>query len=177
MNYIMIYELKNFFSFDQCSELIQKISNTEKLTPFTDSGEFINHKWVDNVFTQKLFEQLESYQIHDNILRANSILMFGLYHVGNSFALHTDTGLYYNKSTNEETRWTLLIYLNDDFLGGETIFYNDDWSVKQIIQPKKGCAILFDIDLWHQGNEIKQGSKYWIGCEIIGQIKSQFSLK
>jgi hypothetical protein len=26
----------------------------------------------------------------------------------------------------------------------------------------------FDIDLWHRGDVIQSGTKYWIGCEIIG---------
>jgi len=30
--------------------------------------------------------------------------------------------------------------------------------------------ILFNIDLWHKANPLIEGSKYWIGCEIIGKI-------
>jgi hypothetical protein len=71
----------------------------------------------------------------------------------------------------EETRWALLIYLNDDFIGGHTVFYNDKWSVIKTITPKKGMAILFDIDIWHKANKIEEGNKYWIGMEIICKMK------
>jgi len=104
--------------------------------------------------------------------RPNTVIMSGKYQVGDSFSLHTDTGLYYNRDTREKTRWTLLIYLNDDFDGGETVFYNDNWRRDEvtIVRPKKGNAILFDIDLWHKGTPVTRGVKYWIGCEIIDKF-------
>ncbi|NBO98893.1 MAG: 2OG-Fe(II) oxygenase [Proteobacteria bacterium] len=61
---------------------------------------------------------------------------------------------------------TLLVYLNDDFSGGETSFP----KLRQTIVPKKGTAIAFyNTDakgnvLWtsiHGGNPVKLGSK-WI---------------
>ena len=39
------------------------------------------------------------------------------------FGLHTDTGIYYNKEENLQGKYTLLVYLNDNYEGGETIFY------------------------------------------------------
>jgi hypothetical protein len=35
------------------------------------------------------------------------------------------------------------------------------------VTPKKGTAILFKIDLWHQGNQVTNGYKSWIGTEIV----------
>jgi hypothetical protein len=52
----------------------------------------------------------------------------------------------------------------------ETVFYDDNWRVTKTVTPKKGNAILFDIDLWHMGNPVTRGAKYWIGCEIIGKF-------
>lgn len=74
---------------------------------------------------------------------------------------------------------TLLIYLNDDFEGGETIFPIIGKSVK----PKKGNAILFyDSDKdgnliresFHGGNPIINGNKWicnkWIRINDINKI-------
>ena len=63
-----------------------------------------------------------------------------------------------------------MIYLNDDFTGGKTVFYDDCFQKTVEIEPKKGKALLFDIDLWHKGEEIHNGEKFWIGCEIISKM-------
>ena len=68
----------------------------------------------------------------------------------------------------EKSCWTLLIYLNDDYEGGHTIFYDDNWKQIESISPERGKALLFDIDLWHRGDILVSGTKQWIGCEIIG---------
>lgn len=165
----MIYELENFCSDVECARYIEQIDNTETCVPFTDTGKFLNNKWTDAELAHVFYEKLKTYGIA-GILRPNTIVMSGKYVTGDSFSLHTDTGLYYNKIEGEKSRWTLLIYLNDDFDGGETVFYDDNWRITKSITPKKGHAILFDIDLWHKGNPVTRGAKYWIGCEIIGPM-------
>ena len=93
--------------------------------------------------------------------------MSGTYNPGDLFGLHTDTGLYYNPRESLKSRWTLLIYLNDNFSGGETVFYDTFWKVSKVITPEKGKALLFDIDLWHSGSEVISGTKQF---EIIGKM-------
>lgn len=162
--------ISNFLTSDECDKMI-KIS-TEKVTHnFTDSGVFTNKKWVDYELSNYFFDKLKATTNRADFLRANNLIMSGAYKPGDSFGIHTDTGLYYDEDTNEKSRWTLLIYLNDDFVGGETIFYHThDWSEYCRIKPEKGKALIFDIDLWHSGEKIKEGMKYWIGCEIIGKF-------
>jgi hypothetical protein len=94
--------------------------------------------------------------------------MTGNYCPGQEFNMHTDTGLFYDRKAQEKSRWTLLIYLNDDFEGGHTLFYDDAWKQTHDIEPVAGTALLFDIDLWHKGDVLQSGVKHWIGCEIIG---------
>jgi len=164
----MIYILPDFLLSEECEKYIDLINTNKNIIPFTDSGKFNNNKWIDSKQAELFYKKLQTYKLTDNIIRPNNIIMTGKYGVGDTFSLHTDTGLYYNSETKEKTQWTLLIYLNDNFKGGETIFYDNDWVINKIIVPKKGCAILFDISLWHKANEILEGNKFWIGCEIIG---------
>jgi hypothetical protein len=167
----MIYELYDFLSPVECNKYIDIINTNTNVVPFTDNGNFTNNKWRDIEEAELFYKRLETFNLCDNILRPNNIIMSGKYKVCDSFFIHTDTGLYYDKVKKEKTRWTLLIYLNDNFEGGETVFYNDKWIVNKIVQPKEGMAILFDIDLWHKANPLLKGEKYWIGCEIIGHFK------
>ena len=51
----------------------------------------------------------------------------------------------------------MLFYLNDDFEGGETIFYP-----KNIVRPKKGSVLVFP-PFWlfpHEGRPVTKGTKY-----------------
>lgn len=157
-------------SSNECKKYIDLINNNKDIIPFTNSGNFNNNKWKDIQLANLFYDILQTYNLSDNILRPNDIIMSGKYKVGDSFSLHTDTGLYFNNEKKEKTQWTLLIYLNNNFKGGETVFYDNDWNVNDVICPKEGMAILFDISLWHKANEITEGEKYWIGCEIIGNF-------
>ena len=170
MNQI-IYELPNFITTDECDVLSEKII-AEHAPNFTNNGDFINKKWQDATLADKFWNKTGKYNNGVNIgLGANDLIMAGIYNPGNSFAIHTDTGLYFNMQTNIKTCYTLLIYLNDDFEGGNTIFYNtSDWNISRIIKPEKGKAIIFDINLWHSGDKILSGCKKWIGCELIDRF-------
>ena len=163
--------MNNFLTASECEIYIQLINTNTNNVPFTNNGAFINNKWIDETLSHNFYNKLLTYNIEDNIVRPNSVIMTGKYVEGNSFSMHTDTGLYYDREKKEKTQWTLLIYLNDDFEGGETIFYDDEWNETQIVVPKQGTAILFDIDLWHKANILYKGEKYWIGCEMIGLMK------
>eukprot|EP01090_Pellita_catalonica_P009555 TRINITY_DN2065_c0_g1_i1.p1 TRINITY_DN2065_c0_g1~~TRINITY_DN2065_c0_g1_i1.p1 ORF type:complete len:219 (-),score=13.70 TRINITY_DN2065_c0_g1_i1:112-768(-) len=75
---------------------------------------------------------------------------FGRYSAGQYFLPHFDAG--FNRSQNEKSLFTFIIYLNDGFDGGETIFFPEgkprQWSkpneVKEVvIKPKAGTALVF----------------------------------
>lgn len=165
-----IYVLPNFLSKDDCTSYIQAIEAPQKHTPFTDSGAFTNHKYIDQVLADTFFTKLKTYTLPETFLRPNNLIMTGFYKPGDSFGLHTDTGLFYDQKAKEKSRWTLLIYLNTVEGEGATVFFDDEWKESKRVYPKEGTAVLFDIDLWHKGEELLTQRKYWIGCEIIGSF-------
>lgn len=161
----------DFLTPEECAAFRAKIAEKNDADNFTDSGRFDNKMWRDAALADRIHTRLLALDptAKDRYLRANNVVMAGHYEVGDSFSLHTDTGLYYDKERKEKSRWTLLIYLNDDFEGGETVFYHTDtWAETHRIRPHTGMALLFDIDLWHSGQPLLRGQKFWIGCEIIG---------
>ena len=167
-----IYTIPNFLTEDEIAAYKTLVLNPpDDATDFTNSGKFQNKKWVDPAIADAFYERLKQYiEPSPLALRANNLVMTGHYEAGEQFGLHTDTGLFYSRSASERSCWTLLIYLNDDYEGGHTLFYDDDWKPTESIKPEKGKALLFDIDLWHRGDIITIGEKYWIGCEIIGKM-------
>ncbi len=165
----MIKTYRNFLTNEECQKYINEINNKKNKICFTNTGKFENDKYIDRELSNYFYQKIKSI-INVETYRANDLIMTGKYSPDNEFGIHTDTGLYYNKNKNEKSRYTLLIYLNDNFENGETVFYDDYLKEKEIITPEKGMALVFDIDLWHKANKIINGNKYWIGCEIIAPM-------
>jgi hypothetical protein len=83
-----------------------------------------------------------------------SWLMLREYYPGSALAAHSDGYGYVTKDgTKVKPVFTIILYLNDDYVGGEVDFINDDF----IFKPKAGSAIMFPSDKWHQVLEVKSG--------------------
>ena len=79
------------------------------------------------------------------------------YNVGDDFPIHTD-----DASLLSMTRkFAYIMYLNDDFEGGSTIFRSGISEVTRV-QPKAGSLLVFPIHpiYMHEGERIERGSKY-----------------
>ena len=98
----------------------------------------------------------------------NPFLRVYRYDVGTRFPPHEDTP--YIAPDGQRSFLTVLLYLNDEFSGGETIFYVDhkDSTVGSIaIHPKAGAVVIFPHELWHEGTEITAGWKYVMRTEVM----------
>jgi prolyl 4-hydroxylase len=170
-----IYTIDSFLQHEEIAEFREMIQTPPaEADQFTANGLFNNFKVIDQGLATRFYERLIASGLTadrgHSFLRANHYVMAGHYRPGDQFSLHTDTGLFYDRKRGEKSRWTLLIYLNDNFDGGQTTFFTDTGKEVVRIQPRAGRALLFDIDLWHRGEEVRGGEKMWIGCEIIGVI-------
>jgi prolyl 4-hydroxylase len=86
---------------------------------------------------------------------------FYRYDVGERFNKHKDGRI--RLSPEIASRWTFLLYLNDDFEGGETEF--EDLTVS----PRRGAALCFRHELRHKGCPITQGRKYVLRTDVLYQ--------
>jgi hypothetical protein len=86
------------------------------------------------------------------------------YSVGQQFKLHRD-GIFINTNNNEESRYTILIYLNQNFKGGETQFVIENKKI--IITPKLGSALIFYHNLKHAGLPVIEGNKYALRSDVM----------
>ena len=169
--------IENFLSPHECQQFIESIKNpVKKVVKFTDYASFSNNKYVDQPLNEFFYQRLteKAPQVIEKclILRPNNLIMTGHYQPGEKFNLHTDTGLYFDQKLKEKTNYTCLIYLNDDFEGGHTVFFDEHHHMKIMAEviPRAGMALIFDISLWHQGNPVIKGEKFWIGNELIGKF-------
>jgi hypothetical protein len=94
----------------------------------------------------------------------------------------------YHTNQNGRSYYTFLLYLNDDFEGGETVFYssNDNDSNGSSQQSKKitargivptaGCVLVFPqgnlASLVHEGAAVTRGTKYIIRTDVVYELST-----
>lgn len=85
--------------------------------------------------------------------RLNDVFRLYKYEDGQYFRPHKDGSI---ELATEETQLTILIYLSD-CNSGATLAYpygmQQLWSVKRM-QCRKGYCLVFDHDMWHEGEEV-----------------------
>jgi len=82
------------------------------------------------------------------------------YGPGHRFSPHYD-GAFHRIPDREESALTFMIYLNDDFEGGETAFE------ELVVKPKCGSALLFFHAIRHEGREVTRGHKYVLRSDVM----------
>lgn len=100
-----------------------------------------------------------------SVIGLNELFRFYKYSVGQRFKRHRDGSFVRNEQ--EFSCYTFMVYLNDDFMGGETAF--EDF----IIQPKKGMALVFKHALKHEGKPLIEGFKYVLRSDIMVRINEE----
>ncbi|MBD1930812.1 MULTISPECIES: prolyl hydroxylase family protein [Cyanophyceae] len=113
---------------------------------------------------ENLWRRVETYVPRiDNwcAIGLNERLRFYRYDPGQRFAPHHDGG--YWRTNGDHSRLTFMIYLNEDFEGGETRFFSPYVS----IVPKMGMVLFFIHELKHEGAPVIQGRKYVLRSDVM----------
>jgi Rps23 Pro-64 3,4-dihydroxylase Tpa1-like proline 4-hydroxylase len=89
---------------------------------------------------------------------------------GEHFGIHTDTGSEYERTESGAvscSKFTMLVYLGEDFVGGACQFYDDAFRETVCVRPKRGRVAFFDIDVFHKACPVESGVKTWLGIELV----------
>ncbi len=169
----IIWTIDDFLSTEQCETLIlfseQKgyeeakvslSSGAKMMRGIRNNFRLIYH---DTSLAQKYWEILKPYcplEIDDSkAIGLNEQFRFYKYESKQRFKRHIDGR--FKRNDKEESRITFMIYLNEDFSGGETKFNNID------INPKTGTALCFIHEQKHEGNPVLSGTKYVLRSDIM----------
>jgi predicted 2-oxoglutarate/Fe(II)-dependent dioxygenase YbiX len=82
------------------------------------------------------------------------------YAPGQRFAWHRDGS--YRRHHDEESYYTLMVYLNEGFEGGRTEFADHP-----TVEPATGRALVFYHPLMHQGAAVVRGVKYVLRTDVM----------
>jgi prolyl 4-hydroxylase len=105
------------------------------------------------------------------IVGLNPRLRLYRYGPGQRFAEHTDH--WYQPSPTEITLLTVLVYLNDGFVGGETRFTE---HLDAVVDARPGRVAVFQHKLRHEGAPVVSGTKYAIRSDVIYRAQSEIEL-
>ncbi len=92
----------------------------------------------------------------------NERMRYFRYKPGTWFKPHSDGT--FERDETERSLYTLIVYLNDDFDGGRTIFAV---TPEVAVTPREGTALLFQHPIVHEGEEVSAGTKYALRTELM----------
>ncbi len=91
------------------------------------------------------------------------------YRPGQRFSRHLD-GIHHHSDT-VRSALTFMLYLNDaaEFSGGDTRFFASRTAeaVTHRVTPAAGSVVLFDHDLWHDGETVTDGVKFILRSDLL----------
>lgn len=181
------FVIPSLFSKIECEELLNtKIKNSFKKaisnypTYYRNNDRFVTD---DDDLANQLFEKVKPYlpetiKINSTIQSENGVwhlkelnnrLRYCKYSTNQYFHRHLD-GVHYRDETTQ-SKLTFMIYLNSatEFKGGRTLFFKtketDEIWASYI--PKQGDLIVFDHNVWHEGEILTQGEKFVLRSDIL----------
>lgn len=135
-------------------------SGARRMTGIRNNDRII---YPDEKLAQKIWERIQHLVPEEidgwKVAGLNEQWRFYRYIPGQRFNRHRDGT--FRRNEQEESRLSFLIYLNDDFEGGETEF--DDF----FIHPRAGSALCFVHAHKHKGVSVTAGTKYVLRSDVM----------
>ena len=174
-----IFVVHDFLNADECRSFVTRSEQAgyDDATIKTALGESVNKGIRDNArlilddpsLALTLWERVGQF-IPSNlegcrVLGLNERFRFYRYDPGQKFAPHFDG---YFERGNERSQLTFMVYLNDDFTGGETKFYGGDLTALRVsVRPQRGMALVFAHLQLHEGAAVVEGRKYVLRTDVM----------
>lgn len=172
-----IWVINNFLTPEECQEWIDFAENigfgdapinvgfgAEKIVSNVRNNEraMIDDKDKAFILWQKAKEHLPQIIRHHVAIGLNERLRFYRYEQSQKFAWHSDGS--FVRSNGERSLLTFMVYLNEEFQGGETVFIG---NAKTEIVPKTGMMLVFKHEIFHEGSVVREGKKYVLRSDIM----------
>jgi hypothetical protein len=175
-----VFVLHDFFSPAECDAAIARAeaAGFEEATITTAGGAVMAkgirnnaRLMVDDIdLAARLFDRARP-MLPANPLRAWEVVGFNerwryyRYDPGERFAPHYDGS--FVRGEDQKSQLTFMIYLNDDFAGGETKFYFLSEEPYLCVRPVRGQALVFVHWKLHEGAAVLSGRKYVLRTDVM----------
>ena len=126
------------------------------------------HSKIMNIFFNCIEEYVKGNNLSftkENVGQTN--LMIREYQSGSSMLAHSDIYSYLTKDgVNVPPSLTAILYLNEDYIGGEINFIHDDLC----ITPKSGSVVVFPSNKQHEVLQISSGNRYMVQTYVYDNL-------
>jgi len=176
--------IPHLFSKEQCQNFVTLIDNNDDVEQMRTRARLISdsNQWAENLWKHlKPWVKANGYgEVRDDLgdlwecCGVNERFRLVKYEATQEFSLHEDG--YYEKSWDERSFATFMVYLNDvpQECGGATFF--TDHSIR--IQPKEGLGVVFFVEgLMHCAEVLKAGHKYILRTDLMYKLKEAKNLE
>ena len=167
-----LYEIDNILTEEECQYYMSLFDNKDMVEDIDDKHrKYHRIQIVNQEFANRLYQKVKGYlpkkikKIADGM---NDHIRLSKYDAGQFFGIHKDGMNFDPNNKNRMSYATLNIFLNDDFEGGETTFYEKDGKTMRFVcKPKAGRGAFFYSQQFHEGNKILSGNKFLIRTDLF----------
>ena len=180
-----IFTVADVFDAGACRELIARGEGLgfEAASVATAAGaQMLTHirnndrvTWEDAAFTADLWSRVRAYVPQEmngfGVVGLNPRLRFYRYDVGQRFKRHQDGRV--QTAEGWISRLSFLIYLNEEYTGGETKFrdytHTPDGRLTNeiVVVPQTGMGLFFAHERKHEGAPLLSGRKYLLRTDVL----------
>lgn len=175
-----VFILRNLMSKSECNKIIHEsekygYGETHYVKEYRGNLRLIT---MDETLSIVLFSRLMCFMPKTinkswKLCGLNECFRMSKYHAGDQFMKHVDD---FHKINNfKQSFFTINIYLNDNYNGGHTRFYNNNGKLVASIKAKQGDCLIFLqpllANLQHDGEVVLDGIKYLMRSDIIYKSK------
>jgi len=166
-----VYQIDNLLTPEECQYYKDMYKQKDLVEDIDDKHrKYHRIQFDDQELADKLYLKIKSYlpnkikKIADGM---NSHIRLSMYDPKQFFGIHKD-GINFDKDNKQRMSYaTLNIFLNDDFEGGATTFYEKDKTAKFVCKPRTGRGGFFYSQQYHEGNKIISGNKYLLRTDFM----------
>jgi hypothetical protein len=172
---------------EECTAFIRDMDRADNLRAVDSAiAAYDRGVLVSDVWAERLWQRVRPLMPADiaAVAHCNTHIRFSKYHPGQCFEVHRD-GLNQD-ARGYRTKFTVNIFLNDGFQGGETDFLDESRNDRCIGQdgphlvslsesrvlvyramPAPGRGMVFDREILHRGNMVQGGYKYLLRTDVM----------
>ncbi|KAG2377887.1 hypothetical protein C9374_008972 [Naegleria lovaniensis] len=178
---VTCYTLENCLTPTECQEIIRVMNVMGFDIKFSGNRLCCRNVFNDETFANLLFERVKTFLPQTHKYMGIDRHLYGLnpqfraikykeMKSGHKFGRHIDFSN--SDGFGRKSFYTFMIYLNDDFEGGETLFTKKGFELT--LKPKTGMAIIFEQDikeLEHEGlpvtGPLETSEKYILRSDVF----------
>lgn len=166
-------EINKFINKATCLDFINKFEKTGDLDIDFEVGndKYARHDFRDRNLRKILFEcflnHSKEFIEKENIVDISNLFYVSKYFPGNSIDWHLDG---HRECDGMKSNYSFVIYLNDNFDGGETSI-KDKNGVVIDVKPDTGKVLILNQDIMHCGKQVKKGIKYILRGDLMSYVK------